>query len=126
MRAGMDCARLNCSHGTHDDLRRRAASVRATAERTGKPIGLLFDLQGPKLRLAGDVEPRQIARGDAVAFSGGRREDCVAVEFEKFAALVTQRSQIVIGDGVPRFAVDRIEDGVVHARAVSPGPGSRR
>jgi pyruvate kinase len=120
--AGMDCARLNCSHGTHDELRRRAAAVRAVAERTGRPLGLLFDLQGPKLRLAAGVEPRHVAKGDAVAFSGGGREGCVAVEFEKFAALVTERSQIVIGDGVPRFGVERIDDGIVHARAVSPGP----
>jgi pyruvate kinase len=120
--AGMDCARLNCSHGTHDELRRRAAAVRAVSERTGKPLALLFDLQGPKLRLAAGVEARDVARGDSVAFCGGAREGCVAVEFEKFAALVTERSQIVIGDGVPRFEVERIDDGVVHARAVSPGP----
>jgi pyruvate kinase len=120
--AGMDCARLNCSHGTHDELRRRAAAVREVAERTGRPLGLLFDLQGPKLRLAADVEARAVARGERVAFCGGRHEGCVAVEFEKFAALVTERSQVVIGDGVPRFAAERIDDGIVHARCVSPGP----
>lgn len=50
--AGMDCARLNCSHGTHEDLRQRSADVRAAAERAGRRVGLLFDLQGPKLRLS--------------------------------------------------------------------------
>ena len=123
--AGMDCARLNCSHGTHDDLRSRAAAVRAIAERSGRPIGLLVDLQGPKLRLGAGVESRAVGRGDGVAFcsalASGAAEH-VAVEFDKFAALVTERSQIVIGDGVPRFAVERIADGVVHARALSPGP----
>ena len=50
--AGLDCARLNCSHGSHDDLRRRAAAgARRRARAAGRPIGLLFDLQGPKLRL---------------------------------------------------------------------------
>jgi pyruvate kinase len=123
--AGMDCARLNCSHGTHDELRRRAAAVRDVAERAGRPLGLLLDLQGPKLRLAGDVEARAVERGDAVAFSSAGQADGpdrVGVEFENFAALVTDRSQIVIGDGVPRFGVERIEDGVVHTRALSPGP----
>src|SRR5918994_6114471 len=94
--AGMDCARLNCSHGTHDDLRRRAAAVRAVAERSGRPIGLLFDLQGPKLRLAAGVVARAVERGDAVAFSGAAAagpEQRVAVEFDHFAALVTERSQ---------------------------------
>ncbi|MGA8720842.1 MAG: pyruvate kinase, partial [Solirubrobacteraceae bacterium] len=42
--AGMDCARLNCSHGTADDLRRRTGGVRAAAERAGRSVGLLFDL----------------------------------------------------------------------------------
>jgi pyruvate kinase len=127
--AGMDCARLNCSHGDHDDLRRRAADVRAAAERAGRPLGLLFDLQGPKLRLAGDTETRAVQRGDSLTFCGTTRADAphrVGVDFEGFAALVTERSQIVIGDGVPRFAVDRVEGGDVLARAVSSGPLSPR
>src|SRR4029077_5666135 len=49
---GLDCARLNCSHGTPQQLLRGADAVRAAAQRAGRPIGLLFDLQGPKLRLA--------------------------------------------------------------------------
>jgi pyruvate kinase len=122
--AGMDCARLNCSHGTHDDLRGRAAAVREASERAGRSIGLLFDLQGPKLRLAADVAARAVQRGDSMTFCGPRRATGphhVAVEFEQFAALVTERSELVIGDGVPRFSVERIEDGEIVARAVSPG-----
>src|SRR3954453_21816739 len=70
--AGVDCARLNCSHGTHDDLRRRAAAVRAgahaAAEVSARPLGLLFDLQGPKLRLSADTATRAVAVGDQVTF----------------------------------------------------------
>src|SRR3954468_19195166 len=120
--AGLDCARLNCSHGGADALRRRAADVRAAAARAGRAIGLLFDLQGPKLRLSGATEARAVAVGDPVTFGPGH----VAVEFPGFAALVTERSQIVIGDGVPRFAVERVEGPDVVARAVSPGPLSAR
>ena len=123
--AGLDCARLNCSHGTEEDLRRRAADVRAAAQRAGRAIGLLFDLQGPKLRLSGTTEPRTVTVGEVVTFAppgstpGPGR---VVVEFDKLAALVTERSQIVIGDGVPRFAVERVLDAEVVARVVSPGP----
>jgi pyruvate kinase len=127
--AGLDCARLNCSHGDHDDLRRRAAAVRAASARANKPLGLLFDLQGPKLRLSGATTPQAVAIGDSLIFSGpGRAEETgrVIVDFEAIAALVTERSEIVIGDGVPRFAVARVEDGDIHARAVSPGPLSPR
>ena len=70
--AGMDCARINCSHGDADDLRRRAAALRAASERAGRHLGLLFDLQGPKLRLAGSTVPRAVETGDTVTFTGGR------------------------------------------------------
>jgi pyruvate kinase len=123
--AGLDCARLNCSHGTHDELRRRAADVRAASERAGRAIGLLFDLQGPKLRLAADTETQTVRPGDTMVFceagcSGGPGR--AVVEFEDFTRLVTDRSEIVIGDGVPRFAVRSIDGPEVVAEAVSPGP----
>ncbi|HET6547183.1 MAG TPA: pyruvate kinase [Solirubrobacter sp.] len=120
--AGLDCARLNCSHGDHDDLRRRTAEVRAAGARAGRPLGLLFDLQGPKLRLSASIEPRTVAVGDVVTFAAPGNPGTVTVDFGKFAALVTERSQIVIGDGVPRFAVERLDGAKVVARAVSPGP----
>src|SRR5262245_21429540 len=70
--AGMDCARLNCSHGGPDELVRRASEVRAAGERVGRPIGLLFDLQGPKLRLSLDTEERTVVPGETLVFQGSR------------------------------------------------------
>ena len=122
--AGIDCARLNCSHGTADDLRSRADAVREAAERGGRAIGLLFDLQGPKLRLAADTAPRTITPGETVVFTGrenGGTEERVRVDFPDFVRLVTDRSQIVIGDGVPRLIVESLGPGEVVARAVSMG-----
>jgi pyruvate kinase len=123
--AGLDCARLNCSHGTHDDLRRRAAEVRAASERSGRPLGLLFDLQGPKLRLSAQTEARALEVDDTVILCGsesGDAPDRVRVDLTRFESLVTERSQIVIGDGVPRLAVEHIDGGDVVTRVVSPGP----
>src|SRR3954452_423297 len=85
--AGLDCARLNCSHGSHEDLRRRAAEVRAAGDRAGRPIGLLFGLQGPKLRLNEATAPRAVTVGEEVTFGPAG----VLVDFDKFAALVTER-----------------------------------
>jgi pyruvate kinase len=126
--AGLDCARLNCSHGTNDDLRRRAADVRAAAERAGRPIGLLFDLQGPKLRLGAEVEPRGLALDETVVFCGDHAAggDRVLVDFDGFAGLVTERSEIVIGDGVPRLSVDEVRGTDVVARVRAAGPLSPR
>ncbi len=48
---GADVFRLNMSHGSHDDIRRRHGIIRRIEEESGRPIGILADLQGPKLRL---------------------------------------------------------------------------
>jgi pyruvate kinase len=122
--AGMDCARLNCSHGDRDDLRRRAAEVREAAGRAGRTVAVLVDLQGPKIRLAAGTPVRAVAVGDVLLFAapGAAPDgDHVTVELPGFAALVSGRSQIAIGDGSPRFAVERVAGEVVQARAVTPG-----
>jgi len=126
--AGMDCARVNCSHGDAEDLLRRAQAVRDASERSGKALGLLFDLQGPKLRLSGETAQRDLEVGDTLTFTGngGGGADTVAVDFEGFARLCTPESEIVIGDGVPRFSVAGVTDTEVRARVVSPGPVSAR
>jgi pyruvate kinase len=49
--AGMDVARLNLSHGTHEDHEKTYAEVREASDRTGRAVGVLVDLQGPKIRL---------------------------------------------------------------------------
>ncbi|HZX95652.1 MAG TPA: pyruvate kinase [Myxococcales bacterium] len=53
--AGMDVARLNFSHGSHDDHARAISNVRKAAENAGRPVALLLDLQGPKIRV-GKIE----------------------------------------------------------------------
>jgi pyruvate kinase len=126
---GVDCVRINCSHGTADEQRHRAQAARDAAARAGRPIAVLFDLQGPKLRLSADTITRAVQPGDVVVFTGSDRPvspGLVVVDLPDFAALVMDRRELVIGDGVPRFAVDRVEDGHVTARALSTGSLSGR
>ena len=63
--AGADVFRLNFSHGTHDDHRARYDAVRQVEAETGRPIAILADLQGPKLRIgtfaAGKVAVRALS-----------------------------------------------------------------
>ena len=123
--AGMDSARLNCSHGESDDLRRRTRMVREAAERMGRPIALLFDLQGPKIRLSGDTVERTLAVGDAVRFTSSAdatgEPDELVVAFDGFTALLTERSQIVVGDGTPRFVV--VQRGATEVLATATAAG---
>jgi pyruvate kinase len=127
--AGVACVRINCSHGTAEEQRRRARDARAAAERAGRPLALLFDLQGPKLRLSAGTAPVHVRAGDEATFVGsGPPGDGgeIVVEFPDFVQLVTDRSQLVIGDGLPRFSVEAITAGRVLARALTAGPLSAR
>ena len=65
--AGMTVARLNFSHGDADDHRRRAGALREAASAAGRDVGLLCDLQGPKIRV-GDVKDNtvELVTGDTV------------------------------------------------------------
>ena len=58
--AGVDVFRLNFSHGTQEDHRQRLETIRALEEKAGRPIGVMADLQGPKLRL-GTFEGGKVA-----------------------------------------------------------------
>jgi pyruvate kinase len=49
--AGVDVFRLNMSHGSHDEIAKRHAIIREIEQASGRPIGILADLQGPKLRV---------------------------------------------------------------------------
>lgn len=61
--AGVDVFRVNCSHADHASIRRQVASVRAACARAGRPVGLLLDLQGPKIRVGPLEEPRELLTG---------------------------------------------------------------
>ena len=65
-RAGVDVFRLNFSHGTADEHRARCAAIRALERRTGRPVGVMADLQGPKLRVGA------FAGGSAALVAGKR------------------------------------------------------
>jgi pyruvate kinase len=122
--AGMDCARLNCSHASGADLRRRAAEVRGAAARAKRPVGLLIDLQGPKLRLAASTTPRTLRPNEMVILTGSETalpDDRVRVDFPELHRLVTERSEIVLGDGVPRLAIESVRPGEVMARVLIGG-----
>jgi len=127
--AGVDCVRINCSHGTAGEQRRRAQEAREAAAPAGRSHGVLFDLQGPKLRLSASTPTWAVEAGQIVNFAGsgpGSSAEDVVVDYADFVHLVTERSDLVIGDGVPRFAVDAVEEGHVVARALHAGPLSAR
>src|SRR5919201_5808478 len=67
--AGMDAVRLNLSHGSHEEHAERARNVRAVEGELRRPLALIADLQGPKLRLGELPEPRMLATGTDVVIA---------------------------------------------------------
>jgi pyruvate kinase len=111
--AGMDAARLNLSHGTHADHAAGAALVRAVQEELGRPLALIADLQGPKLRIGHLPEPRGLVTGDEVTIGGdatGRNGElpiapAVAGEF------LQPGHDVLIDDGLVRLHVEEVVGG---------------
>jgi pyruvate kinase len=69
IRAGMDVARINFSHGTHDEQRQTIERVRQVSAEEGATVAVLADLQGPKVRIGQLADPVDLARGDWIALT---------------------------------------------------------
>ena len=109
--AGADVFRLNFSHGVHDDHKRRYEVIRKLENRFSRPIGILMDLQGPKLRV-GEFEQGKAKLEDGQPFrlelTGNKGNETVASlpHPEIFAAL-RQDMELLIDDGKIRLRVEK-------------------
>jgi pyruvate kinase len=111
--AGMDGARLNFSHGTHDQHAEWASLVREVQEEVGRPLALIADLQGPKLRI-GDLEaPVGLARGDDVVVAGGTQstDGCLPVSPAVIGEVLRPGHEVLIDDGHVRLLVREVAHG---------------
>jgi pyruvate kinase len=111
--AGMDGARLNMSHGTGEEAAERARRVRAAEQAAGRPIALIADLQGPKLRIGDLDRPRRLERGEDVVLAG---EDAAAdgdlpVSPSVAGAVLLPGHDVLIDDGHVRLRVEEVERG---------------
>jgi pyruvate kinase len=121
--AGMDGARLNLSHGTHDEHRERARAVRATEAEIGRPLALIADLQGPKLRI-GELEgPVTLVRGEDIVVAGGERFDNgeLPVSPAVISEVLQPGHEVLIDDGLVRLRVEEIEQGRARCAVLSGG-----
>src|SRR6266536_3969122 len=108
--AGVDAARLNLSHGTHDEHAERANLVREIEREVGRPIALIADLQGPKLRIGELREPVVLHRGDQIrvcaeeAATDGELPIAPAV----IGDVLERGHEVLIDDGLVRLRVDAV------------------
>ncbi|HEX6242753.1 MAG TPA: pyruvate kinase, partial [Polyangiales bacterium] len=116
--AGMDCARLNFSHGEHDAHRAVAAAVRAAALQAGRPVAILADLSGPKMRIGrfpgGPIELVAGAPFILTARDVAGDQGIVSVTYKPLPQDVVPGDIILLDDGLLRLRVERVDGEDVH------------
>jgi pyruvate kinase len=122
---GMDGARLNFSHGTHEEHARRNDVVRDAQLEARRAIAVIADLQGPKLRV-GELDPLVLEPGRHVTLIGGDHADDgeLPVSPAVIGDVLQPGHDVLIDDGLIRLKVDAVEHGRVHCGVLVGGPVS--
>jgi pyruvate kinase len=124
--AGMDCARLNFSHGDYDEYARVIELIRETSDRLKRPVAIMQDLQGPRIRL-GPIEGGavELAAGEEVrlrAADGKGSHSVLRTTYRELPQDVEIGDRILLDDGRLVLSVEEIEsDDVVRARVLEGG-----
>ncbi|PWU17527.1 MAG: pyruvate kinase [Candidatus Rokuibacteriota bacterium] len=111
--AGMNAARLNLSHGTHDEHTAHARLVREAQADLGHPLALIADLQGPKLRIGDVAGQMALARGEEVVVTsdGAAGEGELPVLPSVVGEVLKPEHEVLIDDGLVRLRVEEVDSG---------------
>lgn len=123
--AGMNMARLNLSHGSYEEHQARLDLVRAAAQAAGRPVAILVDLQGPKIRLARfSAGPHELARGDIFTITTDEIEgtkERVGTTYKGLPGDCKIGDQILIDDGKVTVEVIEVKGSEVITKVIDPG-----
>ncbi|MDX8378898.1 MAG: pyruvate kinase [Gallionella sp.] len=126
IRAGVDLVRMNFSHGTAADHVKRAEVVRAAAITVGRTVGILADLQGPKIRV-GKFENDIIMLNNGDTFvldaemEGLGNQQCVGLDYKELPNDVSKGSVLLLNDGMLEFDVVEVIGSKVVCKVVRGG-----
>lgn len=129
--AGMDIARLNMSHGTIEEGLQRLHRIRALAHELGRPVGILADLPGPKVRLGTIAAPVELVQGDQLLLSpgdGASTKGHYKVGYESLLEDIRPGDRLSISDGsivleVQDLRNDALSATVLYGGTVQGRPG---
>ncbi|MEE2857280.1 MAG: pyruvate kinase [Planctomycetota bacterium] len=122
--AGLDVVRINASHGAHEEDEATIQRVRDIARTVGRPIGILYDLQGPKIRLSDfEGDPIAVAQGDEIRIAVGRPSEKgeIGSDYEFLDQDLSVGDPILIDDGIIALKATAVSKGLVVARAENAG-----
>ena len=124
-KAGMDVARLNFSHGTHDDHQKVIKIIRRISNELNKPISILQDLQGPKIRILKFAEGFiELKRGQKFILTTRNvlgDNEIVSVSYKSFAKDVKPNDIILLDDGLLKLKVEKIKGQDVMCKVIFGG-----
>ena len=125
IRAGLNIARLNFSHGDFAGHAEHIVRIRAAAQATGRRVAIMADLPGPKMRVGKiDPEPIQLLPGDPFTLTtedivGDQRR--VSMSFERLPRVVKPGDQLSLNDGLVQLVVKHVTGNEVHCTVVVGG-----
>ena len=119
LQAGVDVVRLNFSHGTAQDHIDRAMLVRRVAEKVGKPVAIMADLQGPKIRVGKFADGKvMLVKGERFVLDAARTEpgaqDGVGQDYKELPRDVKPGDTLLLNDGLIVLTVDAVRGEQVH------------
>jgi pyruvate kinase len=126
IRAGADLVRMNFSHGTAQDHMKRAETVRAAAAAVGRTVGILADLQGPKIRVSKFENDKIILNdGDTfildAAMAGLGNQERVGLDYKDLPKDVKKGSVLLLNDGMLEFVVTQVKGPQIVCKVVRGG-----
>ena len=124
MDAGLNVARINFSHGTHEQHADRIRMVRAEAARRGRPVAILGDLQGPRIRIGDLAATITVESGQdlVLCHEASATASDIPVTYDDLATDVHVGDRILVDDGLIELVVMDVKRGRVHVRVVYGGP----
>ncbi|HOP07803.1 MAG TPA: pyruvate kinase [candidate division Zixibacteria bacterium] len=122
--AGVNIFRINCSHGQTEDLKLAAALIRKATAQSPYPVGLLFDISGPKLRLGRFEGQFEIKTGQLLTLVkgvGNPAEYVFSVNHPGIIESIRKGERVFIDDGNLAFKATHVRESSVALRALNPG-----
>lgn len=121
--AGMDVARINFSHGDLEQHARTIRHVREAADAARRPIAILGDLQGPKIRVGALIDPVELKPGDAITFApeGEHRGSELPTTYPQLAGDLDVGDVVLLADGLMELIVEDVMAPRVKMRVIHGG-----
>ena len=120
IRAGVDGFRINMSHGTPEDRARMITAVKRLRKKMKRPVAILVDLRGPRIRLGTLDEPRTLKKGEEIVLITGKkaRNGALPVDYRRLPSDLKTGNRVLLRDGLAELKVLAIDGREVRCKVV--------